>query len=231
VKKVALISANLGAFDPQFEWVEQVVPGVELTVHRFTDASLPPRPKAMTSRMLPGIAKMFGWQLLRGFDAYIWVDASRTITHPGFAAWMLRQLGWAEMALFRHPLRATIAEEYRFVKDKMAAGSRYLRSRYEGEWLDEQMDVINADLAFRDDALYASTAFAYYATAPVRAALTEWWHHKTRYLLHDQLALPYVIWRHGVRINVIDEDVYNLQYWEYTRKGKVTSRSQMTHNS
>ena len=221
MKKIALLSANLGSYDPHFDWAEQKVPeGCELTVHRFTDASLPPRPKAMTARMLPGVAKMFGWQLLPGHDVYIWVDASRTLVRSDFVCWMLDQLGFSEMALFKHPERGSVYEEYLFVKEKMEHGSRYLKSRYDGEWLDEQIDVIRADLRFRDRALYASTAFAYYPTVPVRAALTEWWHHKTRYLLHDQLALPYVVWRHGVRVSVIAENIYKLPFWEYTRKGR-----------
>jgi len=218
-KTAALISANLGGYDPPCEWEQQDPPrGWRIEVHRFTDENFPPRAKAMTASLQAGVLKMFGWEFLPGFDAYIWVDASRRLCSPGFAAWMLGELDGAEMAVFRHPQRRTIREEYDYVKSKMDGGSRYLLRRYAGEWLDAQMAAICDVEGFKDRALYASTAFAYRPTDSVQAALKEWWHHKSRYLLHDQLALPLVLWMHAVYVRVIEADIYNLPHWEYVRK-------------
>jgi hypothetical protein len=222
MRTCAVITANLGGFDPELEWAPQIPPpGWTLERRQFNDANFPPRAKAMTSRLQPGILKMFGWQVLPGFDAYIWVDTSRTVTDPGFCAWMIESLGDADLALFRHPLRKTVAQEARYMLDKMAdprrRSSRYLLSRYEGEWIEKQLAAIQADTAYKDEILYASTALIYRPTARVQHAFTEWWHHKTRYLLHDQLALPYVVWKHGCRVNVIEEDIYTTTRWAYTR--------------
>ena len=49
-------------------------------------------------------------------------------------------------------------------------------------------------------------------------AFKEWWFHKTRFLLHDQLALPYVLARAKVKVKTIDASIYKLPYWEHTRK-------------
>jgi len=220
--KLCIITANLGSYDPPPDWAEQAAPEPwEIRRHYFTDANFPPRALAMTSRLQPGLLKMLGWEFLPGWDAYLWVDASRSVTDTGYAAWMIEQLGHADMAVYRHPQRKSAAEEADYMLDRMRRPhmrrSRYLISRYAGEWIEEQLAVIPADPGYADDRLYASTALIYRPTGPVRAAMREWWYHKTRYCLHDQLALPYVLWRHGVVHNVIGESVYDQVRWEYSR--------------
>ena len=214
-----ILSANLGSFDPEIPWAKQRKwdNGMPFAVCRLNDACFPPRSKAMTSRMQPGLIKMFGWQFFPGFDFYIWVDGSKTITSPDFGAFMMDALGKADMAIFKHPQRGTIKEEYEFVKEKMAAGNQYLLSRYDGEWLDEQYRAIASDRLFKDECLYASTGFVYRPNARIKQAFKEWWYHKTRYLLHDQLALPYALARAKVKVNVIDASIYKFPLWEHTR--------------
>ena len=215
-----ILSANLGSFDPELPWATQKPwsTGMPISICQFNDKNFPPRDKAMTSRLQPGIVKMFGWQVMPGFDYYIWVDGSKTITSPDFGAWMMDELGSADMAVFKHPERKTIKEEYEFVKRKLEERNGYLLSRYGGEWLDEQYRAIVGDRVFKDTILYASTAFVYRPNARIKAAFKEWWYHKTRYLLHDQLALPYVLARGKVKVNTIDANIYKLSYWEHTRK-------------
>lgn len=222
MKCCAVITANLGSFDPAYSWAPQQPPaGWRLERHYYSDANFTPRAKAMTSRLQPGLLKMLGWQFVPDRDVYIWVDASRTVTDPYYCEWMVANLGDADLALYRHPMRKTIAEEAEYMLARMRRPdlrrSRYLISRYEGEWIEEQLAAIQADAAYRDDVLYASTALAYRPTPAVRAAFKEWWYHKTRYCLHDQLALPYVVWQFGCRVNVIEESVYAETRWSYTR--------------
>jgi len=216
--KIALISANCGDFDPQFVWEEQIVPdGCELSIHRLNDENWPLRHRSMTAKLQPGIAKMLGWQMFPKNDIYIWMDASRTLIRSDFVTWMISNLADANMALFLHPERSTIRSEYEFVKEHVQKKSRYLHSRYSEEWLDEQMEVIEADPFYIDDTLYASTALIYKPTESVKKAMIDWWYHKTRYLIHDQLALPYVVWKHGVKVNKLKDDIYNIPYWIHTR--------------
>ena len=220
--RLCIISANLGSYDPPPVWAEQEAPEAwEIERHHYTDANFPPRTKAMTSRLQPGLLKMLGWEFLPGRDAYLWVDSSRSVTDSGYAAWMLAQLGCAHMAVYRHPLRSSAAAEAAYMLERMRAPhlrrSRYLLSRYEGEWIEEQLAAVKADAGYADDHLYATTALIYRPTGPVRAAMREWWWHKTRYCLHDQLVLPYLLWRHGVEHNVIEESVYDQARWAYSR--------------
>lgn len=215
--KIAVLSANLGGYDAQVDWVPQHIEGSTVDIIRFTDATFPPRSKAMTPALQCAIPKMFGWELRPGYDVYIWIDASRGLLRPDTAAWFVEKLDTADMALFLHPERHTIAEEYAFVKARLARpGETYLTSRYAGEWLDAQYAAVNQPWHL-DNKLYASTAFAYRPSTRVRAMMREWWFHKSRYLLHDQLALPYLVRDHRVHVNEVTESVYDCEHLPMTR--------------
>lgn len=216
--KVAVLSANLGAYDPQVDWVPQVVPaGVTVDVHRFTDQNFQSRSLAMTSRLQCAIPKMFGWQLVPGADRYLWIDASRGLLRSDTVAWFLERAGDAEMLVFLHPERKTIREEHAFMKARMARPREtYLNSRYAGEWLDDQLAAVTPAWHV-DDRLYASTAFMYRPTLAVQHMMQDWFFHKARYLLHDQLALPYVLREHKVHVRELTESVYDCDHLPFTR--------------
>lgn len=203
--KVCVISANLGGYDEPAPWPDLVAPtGVEVKLHRLTDREVPPRPKAMTSRLLAGVPKWWGWQMLPGADVYLWLDASVTPS-PTAIGWWLERLGTADLAIFRHPDRRTIREEYTFMTRRMSRpGETYLNARYRGEYLEEQFRFIEAQ-GGADLPLYASTAFLYRPTQAVRDACVDVWAMKCRWLLHDQLALPFCLHERGVTVAAIDE--------------------------
>lgn len=216
--RVCVLSANLGGYDNHVDWAPQVAPdGVTIDVFRLTDATFPGREKAMRPALKCAIPKMCGFELYPGYDVYVWVDASRGLLRSDSVAWFLKQLGAAEMLCFRHPERATIREEYEFVKARLARpGETYLTSRYAGEWLDQQYAAVSP-LWYVDAKLYASTAFAYRPTLRVKKALRDWFFHKARYLLHDQLALPFVLRNHEVHLVESTANVYACEYFPITR--------------
>jgi hypothetical protein len=217
--KVAVISANLGGYDAVVPWPEQegLPPGVTVDVHRLDDRSFQGRDLAMTSRLKCGIPKWFGAELFPGYDVYLWVDASRALA-PDTVAWFLNRLGMYELALFLHPERMTIRQEYEFIKARLQRpGETYLNSRYAGEWLEAQYRAVSKPWHI-DNRLYASTAFAYRPTLTIQRAFKEVWHHKSRYLLHDQLALPYAVREHRVKVLELPENIYTLPQLPITRQ-------------
>ena len=213
--KVAVITANLGGFDPIFEYVKQ---SVEYDFYRFTDENFPPRKCAMTPRMQARIIKCFAWQMVPGYDVYIWVDGSCSLWHEDSVKWFIEQLGDADVAFFKHPDRDTIQQEADFLKKRMGKGSRYVLSRYDGELIDEQLAEIFSDGHYVDDRLIASTAFVYRNVPCVRDLLKEWWYHISRYHIIDQLALPYVLYHSACSVNIINEKYGEIPYLTYTRK-------------
>lgn len=226
--KVAIISANLGNFDPPSTYVEQKLSeDVELSIIQYNDKNFLPRTKAMTPRLQARIPKMFGWEMAPGFEYYIWLDASLSILHKDSVMWFLDKCLGYHMALFKHPDRNSIFEEYSYIKKRVEDKSKYLTSRYEGELLEEQLRAVSVDEEFVDDTLYATTAFVYKNNGRVRQALTDWWVHTSRYHIVDQLALPFVVYMNECRINKIEENLYKIPYITYTRNWKENERSKI----
>lgn len=219
--KVCVISANLGSYDPPHPWAEQILPDdVECEIHRLTDENFPPRPLAMTSRLQCGIPKWFGHELFPGFDLYLWVDASCALTRGNEVDLWVKTIGDADIAIFKHPDRKNVVEEYGFIKDKLEQGNKYLKSRYEGEWLDEQFEFISNHGGSAYAPLYASTAFIYRPTIRVKHAFKETAFLKFRFHLHDQLALAYALRLHDVSVRVINQNYQKSGYMEYVRNKK-----------
>lgn len=217
--RIAIVSANLGAYEShQAPWPDLVVPdGCVLEIHRLNDVNFPPRNLAMTSRLQCGIPKWDGIAFAPQADVILWIDASCVPT-PGAVPWFLGQLGDRDIAVFQHPERRSIKAEAEFMLTRMARpGEHYLNSRYKGEWVREQYEHIAADPLYRDNRLYASTAFAYRPTEHIRAAFWDVWAAKARWLLHDQLYFPYALWRHGCRVSVIADSYLHCEALTFAR--------------
>ncbi len=209
---VAIISANLGNFDPPGFWTHQK----GATMIQFTDNNFAPRSQSMTPRLQARIPKMFGWQMVPGYDVYIWCDASFAMQRTDSTSWLLDQLRGCDLAFFRHPDRRTIQQEYEFIKRKVEEGNKYLSVRYKDELIEDQMAAI-AGQGYVDDTLYASCAFVYRNCLQVQACLKEWWYHTSRYHSVDQLALPFVVRNSGCAVSVINENIYKIPYLTYIR--------------
>jgi hypothetical protein len=220
--RILALSANLGGYDKPKSWPEQKLDsGVELDIIRLTDETFPPRPLAMTSRLQCGIPKMFGWQLYPGYDAYIWIDSSCILTNEYSVMGFVGKLFNDDIAVFKHPDRNSISEEYHFMKARMERpGETYLNSRYKGEWIDEQYKFLMDDPTFEDNNLFASTAFIYRPSNKIKWSFEEWWALKCRYLLHDQLAFPWVLSFTGVEMNIIKLDYRDCELTTYVRNKK-----------
>jgi hypothetical protein len=218
--KVCLLQAALGSLDTIVAPVEQaLLPGDTLDVRTFTDATFPPRTQTMTPRLQSRIVKMFGYEMVPGYDAYLWVDASFSLQSPDSAAWMLAHLQNADFCTFAHPERSSCRGEAQFISEKIALDNRYLSDRYRGELIDEQLNAIRQP-GFEDDHLYATMVIGYRPTPSVRAMLREWWVHTSRYHAVDQLALPFVLWQwaSSVRLSVLEGDPFHSPYLTRVRR-------------
>jgi hypothetical protein len=199
--RILLHTANLGNFEQAVDPVGQSVP---CEFHRFTDENFPPRYHAMTPRLQARIPKCWGWQILPGYDLYIWVDSSLAVVSPDTASWFAAQCEGVDACFFRHPDRATIHEEAAFIKAKVAEGNRYVTMRYGNELVDEELAEIDVDAGFVDDLLIHSCAFAYKPTDAAKAMLKEWWYGISRFHTVDQIALPVAIYRSGAVVRIIE---------------------------
>jgi hypothetical protein len=212
---VAVITANLGSFDPEADYVKQSFP---YDFYRFTDDNFPPRYNSMTPRLQARIVKMFGWQMVPTHDYYIWVDASCIMSHRDSVKWFIKQCKGVDMAVFKHPERDTIREEADFLKERLRMNRGYITSRYKNELIDEQLAVISADKSFADQNLFASTALIYRNNPRVQNVMFHWWHHTSRYHSIDQLSLPYVLFRQRCTVRIIPDNYLKILYLKHVRK-------------
>jgi len=215
MKEISIITANMGNFEKAVDPVPQSVP---IDFFRFTDENFPPRTKAVTPRLQARIVKIFGWQMVPGYNYYIWVDSSCYLPHPDSARWLMEQLGDADIAVFQHPQRKTIQEEADYLKLRLSIKCPYITPRYENELIDEQLAEIYSDKDFVDQNLYASTALIYKNTPQVQEMMKEWWYHTSRFHSIDQLSLPYVLTKSGCKVSVIHEKYNQTPYLTYVRK-------------
>lgn len=209
VHKIALISASLGGFDKRSIHVPQSLP---YDHHHFSDENLPPRDRAMLPRLQAKIPKFFGWQLRPGYDFYMWLDGNLSMAHPDTLKYFYDNCKDHDITVFRHGCRPTIWKEWRYTKQGLDEQSRYLVGRYENEWMDEQMQMIQDDKDYVDDFAVTGGMFMYKNTPKVHAMFKEWWYQNTRYSVQDQISFPYVLKKAGLDVN-ITEDIYNRCKW------------------
>ena len=213
--KIAVITANLGWFETVKLNIAQSIEADDF--YRFTDDNFPPRFNSLTPRLQARIPKMFGWQMIPGYDVYLWVDSSCILSDPDSIKWFVDQLGDAEIAVFKHPNRNSIQEEADYLKHRLKIKCPYITPRYKNELIDEQLKEIKEDPNFIDDLLFASTALIYRPTDKIKRMMREWWYFTSRYHSIDQLALPYVLFNNAVDFNIIPDKYMKCKYLKYVR--------------
>jgi hypothetical protein len=214
VPKIAVISASLGGFDKPVEHTNQLV---KADYFMFTDENFPRRFNAMTPRLQAKIPKMFGWQLKPGYDYYLWLDGNLRLAHQESIQYFLDALENHDIAVLKHPDRDTVHWEYRYNWRALHsnAPSNYMKARYENEFLDEQMAVLDPN-----DQLVNGGVFMYRNTPAVWAMLKEWFYHVCRYQVNDQIPLPYVLKQSGLRANVLPDVFRDCMWLENMRHAK-----------
>lgn len=224
---IAILTANLGGFD-------KTVPSVaqnpqrdigDLFQYEFNDENFKPI-EGLTPRLQYRIPKMFGYEMLppetdlEKADIFIWLDASMSLQRTDSVSWLLEQLGDADIAFFEHPWRTSIAEEVDHIEQKLQEGNKYITSRYANGLHKEMHEVVKKDRSYRDNWLFASTAFIYRNTPNVKRMMKEWWFYQSRYYTCDQVSLPYAIYKTSLDINVINENIFKNDYISLVSKHK-----------
>jgi hypothetical protein len=211
--KIAILTANLNNFDTQVDPVAQDLPKYvsKIEFYRFTDENFPPI-TGLTPRFQYRIPKLFGWQMFPGYHVYLWLDSSMSLMRPDSVGWFLGKLGKADIALFKHPWRNTIRQETDLIEEKLQQNKTYITTRYKNGLHKEQLAECLKDPGFKDTVLYTSTAFMYRNNKKVQAAMKLWWYYQSRYFTCDQIALPYVLFKKKIKIQMIPENQYHIKY-------------------
>ncbi|HEY5055924.1 MAG TPA: methyltransferase domain-containing protein [Acidobacteriaceae bacterium] len=214
--KIAIASANLSGIDTGFDPpAQQVPPGWSVELRCFGERDLPPRPLSLSPRTQSKLPKMCGFDWFPDADLIAWVDCAYTVTTAGLAAWLIEQLGDADICLMPHPDRSRLADELSFMTQRMAAGDPYLVSRYADEPMAEQVSSYLSVSGFEDSWLAAAGCFVYRNTPALQAAMKDWLLECIKWSSQDQLSLPITLHRHGIRPKWMDGNIWSSPHLRY----------------
>lgn len=213
-KKIAVLTANMGEFDKKMIYTEQ---DLDHDFFNFNDETFIPRNNAMTPRLQARIPKIFSWQLIPGYDYYVWIDSSCVLARSDSLRWLVDKCENVDMVLFKHPHRSTIKEEANYLQKRLDKKCPYITPRYENEHLHEEMSEILEDENFVDDNLFATTVYVYKDSEKMRKLQKEWWYYTSRYHTNEQLSLPYVLSKSDCKTEIIQDNYLITPYLEYVR--------------
>jgi len=219
--KIALLTANLNNIneDVQKYHIKQELPkGWVFDIFNFTDENFPPRTSAMTPRLQAKLPKILGWQLIPDYDFYIWMDSYFTLSRPDTVQWLVDHCENSDIALFPHPDRDSIKDEWEYMLKEIKWGNSYLIERYENEPLPQQVALYLSDTNFVDDKLYAGGVIVYKNNKDIRNLLLAWMIHIIKYSIQDQLSLPYVLSKSSCNIDEIEGHIMMNHYIKFRYK-------------
>ena len=217
--RICVSTANLGSIDADnVQHVMQAIPDAwSVDYFGYNDSNLPARHCALHPRLQAKIPKMLAHESHPGYDYYIWLDGSIAMTRPDFITWLVEKCRNHDMALFRHPYRHSIKDEAEYCYSEMHQGNRYLIDRYQNEPMLEQINHYLADPTFNDRTLFACGVFIYSRSIVKydNNIMSDWFYHNARYSVQDQLSLPFLIHKHRIRHNAIDEGIFSNPYFTF----------------
>jgi hypothetical protein len=201
---ICVVSANLGGFDGIQKHLDQ---SIACDFYTFTDENFRPRFKAMTPRLQAKIPKCFGWQILPGYEYYLWLDGHGVLTNPDSVKLFYDQCQDYDVVVIKHRTHHTIADEYRYTRKGIKQKAEYIVPRYENEHMRELVTEILGDPEYLDDCLVLGGMFMYRNTPRVHYMLKHWWYYVTRYAVQDQLSFIYVLKKSGLRLKIIPNPI------------------------
>lgn len=126
----------------------------------------------------------------------IWVDGNIWLLTDA-AALIEHFLGDGDMALFYHPARRTVWEEFATLKKTERLQIPYLQQQ-----LAEQEASYRAAGLPADAPLFECNFLIRRNTECVNRVMDAWWAEIIRWQWRDQVSLPYVLWKYGAGLNL-----------------------------
>jgi Protein of unknown function (DUF616) len=123
-------------------------------------------------------------------DVYVWCDANVRVLDPGFLRWCLACAGDADIAVSRHPDAPRVSDDMAIAMSQARFSSLPMR---------EQVAHYGKE-GFREDFGNWWTGLMVRRGRAAEPGFGDaWLSEMVRWTNHDQISLPYVLWRHGIR--------------------------------
>lgn len=212
--KVLVTTASFGS-GLHSKWVDQKSDKYEIVFNRIDDDTETKRDKAMSSRLRGKIPKMIVWEDHPGYDYYIWLDAGFSILDESSIERMVDACIDTDACFFKHSGRNSVKKELDFVMSLIATGNQYLIDRYDGERMKEQVEEYYKDETWIDNILFECGTFIYSKNIVANTeynVMKEWFYHNCIWSVQDQLSLPYLLHKFGIRYKLLEGNVYSNTY-------------------
>src|SRR6478609_3164649 len=136
MKRVAIVTANIGGIDEIFPPIKQFH---EYELCYFTENTLPFPLPHLNNRMKGKYFKTQAHRFL-DHDVFIWIDGSIEVISKDFIKTCCDELSRYDVISSLHAQRKTPYKELEYVIDKMKAGDKYLLRRYARQPLYREYD-------------------------------------------------------------------------------------------
>lgn len=212
--KVLVTTASFGG-TLHSKWADQVSDKYEIVFNRIDDLIESPRIKAMLPRLRGKMPKMVVWEDHPGYDYYIWMDARFSILDNSAIERIVDQCLNVNACFFKHSGRNSVKQELDFVVSLMNTGNQYLLDRYEGERMTEQVEHYSKDITWIDNILFECGIFIYSKDIVANKeynVMKEWFYHNCIWSVQDQLSLPYLLHKFGIKYKLLEGNVYSNEY-------------------
>jgi len=156
--------------------------------------------------------KILPHRYLPEHEATVWVDGNIWLLDEGVVE---RYLRGYDIALFAHPVRKTVWEEFA----ELRKGARF-QIQYLQQQLAEQEAAYRAEGLPEEAPLFECNVLLRRNNERVNRIMDAWWGEITRWQWRDQVSLPYVLWRYGggVQVNrIMGPDIRKNPLFRYVR--------------
>ena len=142
--------------------------------------------------------KMLHYRLFPPNGVSVYVDANVRPINNLLPLLKAFEESGADMGMYRHYARSSVHEE---------AQACLLRKKV------DNAEAVTQELRLYEDAGFPDTGgmwegsviFRRHSSPRLREAMEDWWDLYSRFQTRDQFSLPFVIWKHGLRVYDLDE--------------------------
>lgn len=161
------------------------------------------RKNALSPRARSKWDRCFMHRARPGYDVYVHTDSTVAWKSPDAVVDFVKNLQGNEWIGFRHPQRDDVLEEAKYIEGRIRGNSAYHINRYAGEDLIGQARHYKQLTRGQMPVMMENTIFAYTSALASRCdVMRDWFAEIMMWTMQDQISLPYVLSKHGVKVRL-----------------------------
>lgn len=186
--------------------------------------SIFPSEEANYSRLLAKLPKMQFYKFIpNDYDYYIWCDSKFTLCRRwlDYVLFLIERYKEYDFLVSEHSERSSIKEELDYMIYYMKKhNSENLCSKYNMAEMHYQVRTYLKDKKFKDNKLF-ELGFLIFSKNILKQKefLDDWYGHNYFFTIQDQLSLPYLCFKHKIKVCSIKQRIYDMPFTMYNYLG------------